>query len=178
LAWNNANAVITQETAELEAKAYELEQKTAVAAEAKNVLDSWVRYEGQVKARQQKELADAVIAKINKELENPKVLDQILKQSVADIESMSAFDPVQRWPILLTFTRDCCAEVEAKTAGRSSRGDVEAPLCCVNRYYHFLASLLRPFLIAQLSPRAILIAGFEKKQIVGFGIEREVCGTL
>lgn len=80
----------TQETAELEAKAYELEQKTAVAAEAKNVLDSWVRYEGQVKARQQKELADAVIAKINKELENPKVLDQILKQSVSDVERIVA----------------------------------------------------------------------------------------
>ena len=58
-----------------------------MAAEAKSVLDSWVRYEGQVKARQQKELADSVIAKINKELENPKVLDQILKQSVADVES-------------------------------------------------------------------------------------------
>jgi F-type H+-transporting ATPase subunit b len=51
------------------------------------VLDSWVRYEGQVKARQQKELAESVIAKIEKELENPKVLKQILDQSVSDIES-------------------------------------------------------------------------------------------
>ena len=75
-----------QETAQLEAQAYELEQKTALATEAKGVLDSWVRYEGQVKARQQKELADSIIAKIGKELENPKVLDQILKQSVVDIE--------------------------------------------------------------------------------------------
>jgi len=49
-------------------------------------LDSWVRYEGQVKVRQQKELADSIIAKIEKELENPKVLKQILDQSVADIE--------------------------------------------------------------------------------------------
>lgn len=55
--------------------------------EAKNVLDSWVRYEGQVKNRQQKELADSIIAKISKELENPKVLQQILQQSVADVES-------------------------------------------------------------------------------------------
>ena len=62
---------------------------TALATEAKTVLDSWVRYEGQVKARQQKELADNIIAKINKELENPKVLQQILQQSVADVESMS-----------------------------------------------------------------------------------------
>ena len=46
-----------------------------------------MRYEGQVKQRQQKELADSVIAKIEKELENPRVLKQILDQSVADIES-------------------------------------------------------------------------------------------
>lgn len=76
-----------QETAQLEAKAYELEQTTALAAEAKNVLDSWVRYESQVKIRQQKELAESIIAKITKELENPKTLQQILQQSVADVES-------------------------------------------------------------------------------------------
>jgi F-type H+-transporting ATPase subunit b len=46
-----------------------------------------VRYEGQVKNRQQKELAETIIAKISKELENPKVLQQILQQSVADVES-------------------------------------------------------------------------------------------
>jgi len=77
-----------QETAKLEAEAYELEQKTALAHEAKSVLDSWVRYEGQVKIRQQKELAETIIAKIEKELENPKVLDQILRQSVTDVEKI------------------------------------------------------------------------------------------
>jgi len=51
------------------------------------VLDSWVRYESQVKSRQQTEIANAVIAKVEKELENPKVLDQILKQAVTDVES-------------------------------------------------------------------------------------------
>lgn len=76
-----------QETAHLEAQAYELEQKTALAAEAKSVLDSWVRYEGQVKTRQQKELAENIISKIQKELENPKTLQQILQQSVTDVES-------------------------------------------------------------------------------------------
>jgi F-type H+-transporting ATPase subunit b len=78
---------ILQETAQLEAKAYELEQTTALAAEAKAVLDSWVRYEGQVKVRQQKELSESIIAKIQKELENPKVLQQILQQSIVDVES-------------------------------------------------------------------------------------------
>ena len=75
-----------KETAELESQAYELEQRTALAAEAKQVLDSWVRYEGQVKQRQQRELAETVIGKIHKELENPKVLQQILQQSVADVD--------------------------------------------------------------------------------------------
>jgi F-type H+-transporting ATPase subunit b len=55
-----------------------------------------VRYEGQVKARQQKELADTIIAKIGKELENPKVLQQILQQSVADVESMWSESPLVR----------------------------------------------------------------------------------
>jgi F-type H+-transporting ATPase subunit b len=81
---------LSQETAQLEARAFELEQKTALATEAKTVLDSWVRYEGQVKQRQQKELADSIIAKVTKELENPKVLQQILSQSVADVERIVA----------------------------------------------------------------------------------------
>ncbi|MCJ1479281.1 atp4 subunit B of the stator stalk of mitochondrial F1F0 ATP synthase [Lambiella insularis] len=79
---------VSKETATLEAKAFELEQKTALAHEAKQVLDSWVRYEGQVKQRQQRELADSIIAKISKELENPKTLQQILQQSVADVEKI------------------------------------------------------------------------------------------
>ncbi|KAH6998222.1 hypothetical protein BKA56DRAFT_664832 [Ilyonectria sp. MPI-CAGE-AT-0026] len=81
---------VSKETAKLEAQAFELEQKTALAAEAKSVLDSWVRYESQVKQRQQKELAASIIAKVQKELENPKVLQQILQQSVADIEKIVA----------------------------------------------------------------------------------------
>ncbi|KAK3336582.1 hypothetical protein B0T19DRAFT_437335 [Cercophora scortea] len=81
---------VSKETAKLEAEAYELEQKTALAAEAKSVLDSWVRYEGQVKQRQQTELAKSIIAKVQKELENPKVLQQILQQSVADVEKIVA----------------------------------------------------------------------------------------
>jgi len=79
---------VSKETAELEAQVYEREQKTKIAAEAKAVLDSWVRYEGQVKAQQQKDLAETVIAKVKKELENPKVLQQILQQSVEDVEKI------------------------------------------------------------------------------------------
>ncbi|KAJ5899961.1 ATP synthase subunit 4 [Penicillium taxi] len=81
---------VSKETAQLEAQAYELEQRAALAHEAKVVLDSWVRYEGQVKQRQQSELAESVIAKIQKELESPKVLQQILQQSVVDVERIFA----------------------------------------------------------------------------------------
>ena len=81
---------LIKETAQLESQAYELQQRTAIAAEAKQVLDSWVRYEGQVRQRQQQELADTVISKIHKELENPKVLQQILQQSVSDVERKSS----------------------------------------------------------------------------------------
>ena len=83
--------IAAQETAKLEAQAFELEQRAQFASEAKAVLDSWVRYEAQVKQRQQKELAEALIAKVQKELENPKVLDRILQQSVMDVESMLQF---------------------------------------------------------------------------------------
>ena len=72
----------------MEAHGFELEQRAQFASEAKAVLDSWVRYEAQVKQRQQKELAEALITKVKKELENPKVLNQILQQSIADVESM------------------------------------------------------------------------------------------
>ncbi|KAL8860125.1 MAG: hypothetical protein Q9178_003389 [Gyalolechia marmorata] len=79
---------VSKETAKIEAEVFQLEQKTALAAEAKSVLDSWVRYEAQVKQRQQKELAETIIGRIMKELENPKTLQQILNQSVADVEKI------------------------------------------------------------------------------------------
>lgn len=99
-----------KETASLEAKAFELDQKTALANEAKQVLDSWVRYEGQVKQRQQRELADSVVARITKELENPKTLQQILQQSVADVESRFPITLLSRlWELIAQ--RNCGIEV-------------------------------------------------------------------
>lgn len=107
IAGSDGSCVLTtaQETAQLEAQAFELEQKTAIAHEAKTVLESWVRYEGQVKQRQQRELAESIIAKIEKELENPKTLKQILDQSVADVESASSVPSSLRTPVL-TKNRD------------------------------------------------------------------------
>lgn len=74
----------------MEAKAFELQQRTGFVTEAKSVLDSWVRYEAQVKQRQQKDLAESLVTKVRKELENPKNLQQILHQSVMDVESITS----------------------------------------------------------------------------------------
>ncbi|RPB24799.1 ATP synthase [Terfezia boudieri ATCC MYA-4762] len=79
---------VSKETAELEAMTFELEQRVQFTNEVKSVLDSWVRYEAQVKQRQQKELAESLINKVKKELENPAVLKQILAQSVIDVEKI------------------------------------------------------------------------------------------
>ena len=46
-----------------------------------------------MKQRQQKELAENIINKITKELENPKTLNQILQQSVADVERKCSCSP-------------------------------------------------------------------------------------
>ncbi|ANB12494.1 F1F0 ATP synthase subunit 4 [Sugiyamaella lignohabitans] len=81
---------LSKETVELEAKAFEAKQKVEFAHEAKSVLDSWVRYEGQVRQREQKELAEAVIAKIEKEVSTKKFQQSVLNQAVADIEQLFA----------------------------------------------------------------------------------------
>lgn len=79
---------ISKETAELEAKAFDLQQRVNFATEAKTVLDSWVRYEAGVRQREQKELAESVIAKIQKDIQSPKVQQQILQQSIAEVERL------------------------------------------------------------------------------------------
>ena len=100
-----------------------------MASEVKSVLDSWVRYEGQVKQKQQKELADSIIAKIGKELENPKVLDQILKQSVADVERKLVMCGVLRGEFGLIRCRYSVTEGVEWRKKQWSRGEA-----CVDRY--------------------------------------------
>lgn len=79
---------LSKETVELESKTFEQKQKVDFAAEAKSVLDSWVRYESQVRQRQQKELADSVISKIQKQIAEPKFQQEVLNQAVADVEKL------------------------------------------------------------------------------------------
>lgn len=81
---------VSKETAELEAKVFEKKQQVNYAAEAKSVLDSYVRYEGQVRQMEQEELANNVMNKVNKEIQSSKFKQQVLEQAVADVEKLFA----------------------------------------------------------------------------------------
>ncbi|KAL3233770.1 ATP synthase subunit 4, mitochondrial [Nakaseomyces bracarensis] len=81
---------VSKETVELEAKAFELKQQVELAHEAKSVLDSWVRYEASLRQLQQKQLAEAIISKVENELTNPKFQDKILQQSITEVEQVLA----------------------------------------------------------------------------------------
>lgn len=79
---------ISKETAALEAESFELKQKVNVANEAKSVLDSWIRYEAQVRQLEQQQLSSNVIAKIQNDLKDPKLQDKILAQAITDVEKL------------------------------------------------------------------------------------------
>ncbi|POG68555.1 hypothetical protein GLOIN_2v1778201 [Rhizophagus irregularis DAOM 181602=DAOM 197198] len=79
---------MSKEIASLEAEAFELKQKVAAATEVKAVLDSWVRYESSLREREQKALSDYVIERVKKQLEDPKTQQEILNQSIGDLEKV------------------------------------------------------------------------------------------
>jgi F-type H+-transporting ATPase subunit b len=81
---------VSKETAELEAKVFELKQKLAVTQEAKATLDSWVRYEQQQRQLEQQQLIKLVLDKVNKEIENPKFQERVLNEAVAEVEKLFA----------------------------------------------------------------------------------------
>lgn len=78
---------LSRETAQLEAQAFELKQNVAVATEIKSTLDSWVRHETSLREREQKQLAAFLIEKINKDLQDPAIQQQILDQAILDVQS-------------------------------------------------------------------------------------------
>jgi F-type H+-transporting ATPase subunit b len=61
-------------------------QKVAVAAELKGVLDSWVRYEQQIKESEQAELTKSVIDKVLASIKDEKTQKDILLNAVAEVE--------------------------------------------------------------------------------------------
>lgn len=79
---------VSKETVELEAKSFELKQKVAFAHEAKSVLDSWVRYEAQVRKKEQEALVKSVIDKVNSQVADPAFQAKVLKQALTDAEKI------------------------------------------------------------------------------------------
>jgi F-type H+-transporting ATPase subunit b len=61
-------------------------QKVAVAAELKSVLDSWVRYEQQMKESEQAELTKTVIDKVLASIKDEKTRKEILLNAVVEVE--------------------------------------------------------------------------------------------
>ncbi|PPQ73565.1 hypothetical protein CVT26_010366 [Gymnopilus dilepis] len=79
---------LSKETAKLEAENFVQLQKVTLASELKSVLDSWVRYEQQVKEREQAELTKAVIDKVLASIKEDKVQKEILQNAVAEVEQL------------------------------------------------------------------------------------------
>lgn len=77
---------VSKDTAKVEAEIFGLQQKVDFAVEAKTVLDSWVRYENNQRAREQKAMADSITAKVRDELKNPRLQQLLLQQSITDVE--------------------------------------------------------------------------------------------
>ncbi|KAG5351953.1 ATP synthase subunit 4, mitochondrial [Termitomyces sp. J132] len=79
---------LSKETAKLESSTFVQQQKVAVAAEVKSVLDSWVRYEQQQKESEQADLTKAVVAKVLASLKDEKTQKDIIVAAVAEIEQL------------------------------------------------------------------------------------------
>ncbi|KAG6909813.1 hypothetical protein DXG01_015306 [Tephrocybe rancida] len=77
---------ISKETAQLEGETFVQQQKVAVAAEVKSVLDSWVRYEQQQKESEQADLAKTVVAKVLASIKDEKTQRDIINAAVVEIE--------------------------------------------------------------------------------------------
>lgn len=75
-------------TVETEAAVFKLKQEVDIAAKAKEVLDSWVRYESQVRAREQQELVQQVTQKVEAAIASDKFQAQALKQALEEVEKV------------------------------------------------------------------------------------------
>ncbi|KAJ1800309.1 atp4 subunit B of the stator stalk of mitochondrial F1F0 ATP synthase, partial [Coemansia sp. RSA 2598] len=80
---------MSKEIATMNAESFELQQKVALNAEIKSVLDSWVRYESSVRESEQKALAEKVIGNVRSQLTNAKTQDEIISQCLRDIQAIA-----------------------------------------------------------------------------------------
>lgn len=81
---------LTQEIAKMEAEAYELKQKVGFTNDVKQTLDSWVRYEANVRDQEQKRLVKHVVDQVKSKLADPKLQKAILAQTIADVATLTA----------------------------------------------------------------------------------------
>ncbi|KAI9595082.1 hypothetical protein BDF19DRAFT_385745, partial [Syncephalis fuscata] len=81
---------MSKEMAAMDAQVFELKQKAALSAEIKSVLDSWVRHESALREREQRQISDQVMARVQSALQDPKTQNQILAQAIADVERVIA----------------------------------------------------------------------------------------
>ncbi|BGP26602.1 F-type H+-transporting ATPase subunitb [Rhodotorula toruloides] len=79
---------LSKETAELEHETFRLKQQAAVAADIKSVLDSWVRFEAQVREQEQRDLVETVVSNVQKQLTDKKLQKDILVAAVAEVEQL------------------------------------------------------------------------------------------
>lgn len=133
---------VARDTVEAEKEAFELKQRTELAAEVKSVLDSWVRFEAQQREAEQALVTESVIRKVAESLRDDKMQKQILESAVADIESRLRVQrlTLQSWsrtrrsnagrsihhsPWMATKTRPCaraaCAAQSPRRTARASR---------------------------------------------------------
>ncbi|KAJ8293153.1 ATP synthase subunit 4, mitochondrial [Rhodotorula toruloides] len=79
---------LSKETAELEHETFRLKQQAAIAADIKSVLDSWVRFEAQVREQEQRDLVETVVSNVQKQLTDKKLQKDILVAAVAEVEQL------------------------------------------------------------------------------------------
>ncbi|KAJ3227472.1 atp4 subunit B of the stator stalk of mitochondrial F1F0 ATP synthase [Clydaea vesicula] len=80
---------MSKELAKMEAEIFELKQRVNFQQEVKSTLDSWVRHEQSVREKQQQLLAASVIESVTAKLRTPRMYDQILAQTLADVEQLT-----------------------------------------------------------------------------------------
>lgn len=80
---------VSKETNKIEHENFLLEQESAIKAEVKAVLDSWVRYEQQQREAEQLALFKTVTANVASEIAKPATQKALLEEALAKVESLA-----------------------------------------------------------------------------------------
>ncbi|GAA93673.1 hypothetical protein E5Q_00318 [Mixia osmundae IAM 14324] len=79
---------LSKETAKLEHESFTLRQKSVLAQELKSTLDSWVRFEAQVREGEQRDLVNSIRDKVAKDLADARLQKEILANAVTEVENL------------------------------------------------------------------------------------------